>query len=191
VVSVALVVVMANSYTMEARPVWDTPLLWLYYLANAVLSGSLACAALAGIRRPADAGSAAGSAGVPLVLTVALAGAAITLVALVAYAVFIPAQAAAFTSVGNYFDPTHPTKVMADPQGALAGFLTGDQAGLFWAGALVIGALVPGALAFLARKREGATLAAMAAIGVLCALAGGICFRMVLYALGFTVFVFY
>ncbi|MDR3315722.1 MAG: dimethyl sulfoxide reductase anchor subunit, partial [Coriobacteriales bacterium] len=39
VVSVALVVVMANSYTMEARPVWDTPLLWLYYLANAVLSG--------------------------------------------------------------------------------------------------------------------------------------------------------
>jgi hypothetical protein len=121
----------------------------------------------------------------------ALAGAALTLVSLVAYAVFIPATASAFTSVGNYFDPTHPTKVMADPRGVLSGFLTGGQAALFWGGALVTGALIPGVLAYLTGRGQGSSVAGVATAATLCALAGGLCFRAVLYALGFSVFVFY
>ena len=41
IVSLALVVVVANSYLMGARPVWNSPLLWLYFLSNAILFGSL------------------------------------------------------------------------------------------------------------------------------------------------------
>jgi formate-dependent nitrite reductase membrane component NrfD len=112
-------------------------------------------------------------------------------VALIAYTIFIPSVASSFTSVGNYFDPTHPTKVMADPQGMLSGFLTGDQALLFWGGALIVGALIPGVAAFLSMKQKGTTAAGIASGAVICALAGGLCFRVVLYALGFSVFVFY
>jgi anaerobic dimethyl sulfoxide reductase subunit C (anchor subunit) len=181
VVSVALVIVMSLSYNMAARPIWDTPLLWLYYLSNALLSGALVIALLAGIKK-IDA---------TLVSKLAIGGSALTLVVLVAYAVFIPSLASSFTSVGNYFDPTHPTKVMADPGGVLSGFLTGEYALLFWAGALCVGAVIPAVLAFLAQKKEGSVLVGLAGGAALCALAGGLCFRVILYALGFSVFVFY
>jgi anaerobic dimethyl sulfoxide reductase subunit C (anchor subunit) len=95
--------------------------------------------------------------------------------------------------VGNYFDPTHPTKVMADPQGALSGFLTGGQALLFWGGALIVGALIPAAGAFVVMRQKLVATASTATTtaAVICTLAGGLCFRIVLYALGFSVFVFY
>jgi anaerobic dimethyl sulfoxide reductase subunit C (anchor subunit) len=181
VISVALVVVMSLSYAMSARPVWDSPLLWLYYLAGAILSGALVVSVLASVKKTEDA----------LIAKIALGGAALTLVVLVAYAIYIPSVASSFTSVGNYFDPTHPTKVMADPQGMLSGFLAGDQALLFWGGALVVGALIPGVAAFLTMKQKGTTAAGIASVAIVCALAGGLCFRVVLYVLGFSVFVFY
>jgi anaerobic dimethyl sulfoxide reductase subunit C (anchor subunit) len=184
VVSVALVITMANSYAMAARPLWDSPLLWLYYLANAVLFGGLVILGLSFVRNT-------GASGFSLPAKIALAGAGLSVVALIAYAVFIPASSATFTSVGNYFDPTHPTRAMADPQGVLSGFLTGDQALLFWTGALVVGALVPLALIWLAGRRQKGVAVGFAALGIICALAGGLCFRVVLYALGFSVFVFY
>ncbi|MDR1184278.1 MAG: hypothetical protein LBK67_05730, partial [Coriobacteriales bacterium] len=127
VISVALVIVMSLSYSMSARPVWDSPLLWLYYLASAILSGALVVSVLASVKKTEDT----------LIPKIVLGASALTLVALIAYTIFIPSVASSFTSVGNYFDPTHPTKVMADPQGMLSGFLTGDQALLFWGGALV------------------------------------------------------
>jgi anaerobic dimethyl sulfoxide reductase subunit C (anchor subunit) len=181
VISVALVIVMSLSYTMAARPVWDSPLLWLYYLANAILSGSLVVYALAALKKTKDT----------LIPKLALAGAALTLVALIGYAIFIPSLSSSFTSVGNYFDPTHPTKVMADPQGVLSGFLFGDQALLFWGGALIVGALIPGVAAFFAPGQQGSVAIGVSSVAALCALVGGLCFRVALYALGCSVFVFY
>ncbi|MDR1183839.1 MAG: dimethyl sulfoxide reductase anchor subunit, partial [Coriobacteriales bacterium] len=160
VISVALVIVMSLSYAMSARPVWDSPLLWLYYLASAILSGALVISALSSIKKTDDT----------FIPKIALAAGALTLIALVAYAIFIPSVASSFTSVGNYFDPTHPTKVMADPQGILSGFLTGDQALLFWGGALVLGALIPGVAAFLTFKQKGSTATAITSVAALCAL---------------------
>jgi anaerobic dimethyl sulfoxide reductase subunit C (anchor subunit) len=194
IVSVVLVIIMSASYGMSARPVWDTPLLWLYYLSNAALSGALVVLAISALAKP-DAESAKGSQGSSAIFTLsaklALGAAVLTLIALLAYAVFIPSLSPSFTSVGNYFDPTQPTKVMDDPQGMLSGFLTGDQALLFWVGALVLGALVPGAAAFFVTRQQGTTAASTAGVAALCALAGALCFRVVLYALGFSVFVFY
>jgi anaerobic dimethyl sulfoxide reductase subunit C (anchor subunit) len=172
---------MSLSYTMSARPVWNTPLLPVYYLANAALLGSLAVTVLASLRKTDGV----------LVSRLALGGAALMLAVLFAWAVFIPSTAPSFTSVGNYFDPTQPTRATSDPQGVLAGFLTGEYALLFWGGALALGALVPGVLAFLAQKREGGALAGLAGASAACALAGGLCFRTTLYLLGFSLFVFY
>jgi anaerobic dimethyl sulfoxide reductase subunit C (anchor subunit) len=183
-VSVALVVVMSLSYGMAARPVWDSPLLWLYYLVNAALSGALVVSLIASVKKTGDT----------LIAKLALGASALTLVVLVAWAVFIPSVASSFTSVGNYFDPTHPTKVMADPQGILSGFLFGDQALLFWGGALVSGAFIPAAGAFVVMRQKATVTAASTVtvtVAAICSLAGGLCFRAVLYALGFSVFVFY
>jgi anaerobic dimethyl sulfoxide reductase subunit C (anchor subunit) len=181
VISVALIIVMSLSYTMAARPIWDTPLLWLYYLASAALSGTLVIYVLASLKKTDGV----------LISRLALGASALTLVVIVAYAILIPSVASSFTSVGNYFDPTHPTKVMADPQGILSGFLTGDQALLFWGGALIVGAIIPGVAVWLASRQQGNVAAGIATTAILCALAGGLCFRAVFYALGFSVFVFY
>lgn len=183
-VSVAVVITMANSYTMAARPLWNSPLLWLYYLANAVLFGGLVVLILSFAKHT-------GASEFSLSSKIALVGAGLSIVVLIGYAVFIPASSAAFTSVGNYFDPTHPTRAMADPQGVLSGFLSGDQALPFWGGALVVGALVPLVLVWLAGKRQKAGAVGFATLGIICALAGGLCFRVILYALGFSVLVFY
>jgi DMSO reductase anchor subunit len=181
IISVGLVIVASLSYAMAARPVWDTPLLWLYYLANALLFGSLVVALLSGYRKLS----------LPLLSTLAIVGAALTLVAAVGYAIYIPSVASSFTSVGNYFDPTHPTKVMADPAGALSSFMTGGQALLFWAGVIVAGSVVPLVIALASRKMKGSAYLGLAALSCVCALVGGVCFRVIFYAMGFSVFVFY
>ncbi|MDR1358749.1 MAG: dimethyl sulfoxide reductase anchor subunit [Coriobacteriales bacterium] len=185
-ISVVLVVVMSLSYTMAARLVWNTPLLPVYYLANAALFGSLVVSVIT-VMKKADAG---------LVSKITLVAAIFMLVAVVAYGIYIPLSASSFVSVGNYFDPTQPTRATAEPQGILSGFLTGEYALLFWGGALVLGAAVPVVLAFLATRRTAAPTGvsapvALAATSALCALGGGLCFRALLYVLGFSVFVFY
>jgi DMSO reductase anchor subunit len=181
IVSVGLVIVMSLSYTMASRPVWASPLLVLYYLSNAALLGGAAVSFIASVKG-ADATWA---------LNVSLAGAALTVVSSLAYAVYIPSSASAFTSVGNYFDPTHPTKAMVDPQAALSGFLTGDQAVLFWGGVVALGCLVPLVLAFLARKKTGSALSGLAVGTLIGAVTGAVSFRIIFYALGYSVFVFY
>ena len=179
--AVIVVIVAALSYNMAARPVWNTPLLWLYYLSNAVLFGGLIVSLLLGLKK--EAGEVA--------IKVSLVGAALTLVSLVGYLIYIPSIASRFTSVGNYFDPTHPTKAMIDPAAILSGFATGSEAMLFWGGAVIVGALIPLVAAILCNKKEGSFLIGVSLIGALCSIVGAICFRVVLYALGFSVFVFY
>lgn len=183
VASVAVVLVTAHSYNMAARPVWNTPLLWLYYLSNAILLGGFVLCVCWGQKVKGE--------GARVIAVCAVVGAALSAAALAAYLVFIPSTASSFTAVGSYFDPTHPTKAMADPAADLSGFATGQHALLFWLGAVVAGAALPLAVAVLSMKRSGPHLVGMATVGALCALAGATCFRVVLYALGYSVFVFY
>jgi formate-dependent nitrite reductase membrane component NrfD len=172
---------MSLSYTMSARPVWATPLLPLYYVANALLFGSLVVALIAATRKVSC----------KLITALALVGGALTLVIGLGYGLFIPSAASSFTSVGYYFDPTQPTKAVSDPQGVLAGFLTGEYALLFWGGVIALGAAFPLIAALIARGREGTAHLASVIFGCVCALAGGLCFRVLFYVLGFSVFVFY
>ena len=182
--SVVLVAVMAHSYTMAARPAWDSVLWILYVLGNACVLGPatfLLVLAAGGPRdqpaeRAADAGAPAGR--------TALIGAAANALAALAFAIFLQLSAGSFADVGLYFDPTHPTKAMAD-----AAATVGAQAPLLWLGAVAVGALVPLAAAFLGKRTGNWKLWAPVAIAA--ALAGAVCMRVVFYNLGLSVFMFY
>ena len=184
--SVVLVAVMAHSYTMAARPAWDSVLWILYVLGNACVLGPatflLLSALAAGGPGDQPAERAAG-AGAPAGLA-ALAGAAANALATRAFAIFLQLSAGSFADVGLYFDPTHPTKAMAD-----AAATVGAQAPLLWLGAVAVGAIVPLSAAFVGRRTGNWRLWAPVAIAA--ALAGAVCMRVVFYNLGLSVFMFY
>jgi anaerobic dimethyl sulfoxide reductase subunit C (anchor subunit) len=185
VFSVALVVIMSHSYNMAARPVWDTPLLWVYYIINAILFGGLAVAVISGLKKKGDSG------GMQLAVRVSIIGGLLQAVITAAYAFYFTIASSTFTTVGYYFDPTHPTKEMIDPSGVFSSVFSGENALLFWGGVVVLGVLVPLALAFLARSADSRKVTLFAGIGLVCALLGGLAFRAIFYLLGFSVFVFY
>ena len=182
--SVVLVAVMAHSYTMAARPAWDSVLWILYVLGNACVLGPatflLVLAAGGPGDQPADR---AADAGAPAGRT-ALAGAALNALAALAFAIFLQLSAGSFADVGLYFDPTHPTKAMAD-----AAATVGAQAPLLWLGVVAVGAIVPLAAAFVGRRTGNWKLWAPVAIAA--ALVGAVCMRVVFYNLGLSVFMFY
>ena len=184
--SVVLVAVMAHSYTMAARPAWDSVLWILYVLGNACVLGPatflLLSALAAGGPGDQPAERAAG-AGAPAGLA-ALAGAAANALATLAFAAFLQLSAGSFADVGLYFDPTHPTKAMAD-----AAATVGAQAPLLWLGAVAVGALVPLAAAFMGRRTGNWKIWAPVAIAA--ALVGAVCMRVAFYNLGLSVFMFY
>ena len=173
-VCAALVAVMAHSYTMAARPAWDSVLWILYVLGNACVLGPCTMALVM---------AAVGDEVVPVGLP-ALAGAALATLATIAFAIFLQMSAGSFAEVGFYFDPTRPTAGMADAAAAVAA-----QAPLLWAGAVAVGGLAPLAAAFVGRRSGNWKV--WGGVAVACALAGAVCLRVVFYELGLSVFMFY
>lgn len=179
--SILLVVVMAHSYMMDARPVWDTLLLPLFYLADAGLLGALALWLIA---------SVTGESSTQALATSTLAALLAKVVSVAAYVVYL--ASVSFTEVGHYFDPTTPTVAPEDPSNMFQTLLTGDLAALFWAGVVVAGIAVTAVLVFLRRKAEANRATAVFAAGaLLCAVVGALSWRVILYVLGSSVFVFY
>lgn len=181
VVALITVAVMSSSYNMSARPVWDTLLLGLYYISNALVFGALVVIILAAIKKE----------DVAITPTIAIVGVAIQAVATAAYAIYITTTASQFAELGNYFDPIRPTEGMLQPGMDVSNFMVGDLALLFWLGVVIVGCLIPLIATLLLRKKEGTQLVAFSGAAVICAMIGGVCFRVIIYLLGFTVFVFY
>ena len=176
-ISVVLAAVCAHSYMMPARPAWNSVLEVASIVGAACLMGPATCAVVLAAR-----GDDAAPCGLPAVV-----GSAVGAVCTAAYAAFMQTSGGAFTQVGNYFDPTHPTKAMAD-----VGAVAGEQAALLWLGAVVVGAIVPLACCALARKKGGAaSWKAFGAVAVVAALAGSIFLRVAFYNMGLSVFALY
>ena len=176
-IGVILAAVCAHSYMMPARPAWDSVLEVLSIVGAACLLGPATCAVVLAAK-----GEDAGECGLP-----AVAGSAIGAVCTAAYAAFIQMSAGSFAEVGNYFDPTHPAKAVAD-----AAATVGDQALLLWLGAVVVGAAVPLACCVLAKKKgDAAGWKLFGGVAVVAALAGAICLRVAFYNVGLSVFMFY
>ena len=102
----------------------------------------------------------------------------------IAFSAFLQFSAGSFADVGYYFDPTHPTRAMAD-----AAATVGAQAPLVWLGAVAVGAIVPLAAAFMGKRSGNWRL--WAPVAIVAALAGAVCMRVAFYNLGLSVFMFY
>ncbi len=177
VISVVLAAVCAHSYMMPARPAWNNVLEVLSIVGAACLMGPATCAAVMAVR-----GDSLEAAGLP-----ALVGAAIGAVCTAAYAVFIQMSSGSFTQVGYYFDPTVPTKAMADVAST-----AGDQAPLLWVGAVIVGAAVPLVCCALAKKKGNASSwKALGCVAVVAAVIGAVSLRVAFYNMGLSVFMFY
>ena len=176
-ISVVLAAVCAHSYMMPARPAWNSVLEVLSIVGAACLLGPATVAVVLAAK-----GEDTSELGMP-----AIVGSAIGAVCTLAYAVYVQMSAGSFAQVGYYFDPTHPTKAMVD-----AGAAIGDQALLLWLGAVVVGAIVPLACSFLAKKKgDAASWKLFGAVAVVAALAGAVCLRVAFYGAGLSVFMFY
>ncbi len=181
VAAVLLVAFMSHSYAMAARPAWDNVLMYAFYLGGSFLLGSTAIMAIAGFREDDTALSAKLS---------TIAGALQTVIVL-AYGVFVGTLGSAYTSVGMYFDSTVPMEGMQDVAGTVSGFLGGENALLFWGGAVVLGAVAPLVAGAVSMKRPARQAGALGVVGVVCALVGGVAFRVILYNLGYSAFVIF
>lgn len=182
-ISIILVIVMSHSYNMAARPAWDTLLLWFFYLSNMILFGGLTVAIIAGAKKDNEASN--------LAVKMALLGGVLQVLSIVAYAFYFSVSSSLFTNVGNYIDPTDPTKKMIDPSAMFSSIFAGENALLFWGGSVILGAIIPVIVLLIARKKSHQQLIGFAAVGLISALTGGMCFRALLYILGFSVFLFY
>lgn len=182
IVALIVPVVAGLSYLMGARPAWDTIWLPILYLAQAILMGGFGAWAFAAANKAGEA--------VALSVKVALAGAVAQIAALVGYVIHL--GNIAFTNVGFHFDSTHPTAPLADYSSVASQVTGGEQALLFWGGVVAIGALVTLVIAIVKAIKGYESNAVIPAIaGLVCALIGGLCFRIIFFALGYSMFGFY
>lgn len=178
VMSAILVLIMAHSYMMSARPAWNTFVWVAYVLGNSLVLGPATLVVIMALKGDDD---------FKQVGLWTLVGAAANLALALAYAIFIQVASSAFTEVGFYFDPTQPTQAMTS-----IGEIISGQMLLLWAGAVIIGAVVPVIAAFVARKKnDAASWKLWGVVIVVCAIIGAIIMRVVFYNVGLSVFMFY
>jgi anaerobic dimethyl sulfoxide reductase subunit C (anchor subunit) len=178
VMSVVLILVMSHSYNMPARPTWDTPILWLYYLANALLFGCLVVSFFLYRNNDAEA---------PPLIRISVVAGVVQLIATAIYTAYFALVQQSFTDVGFSIDPTNPTKELVDTSTVFAGVFAGEHALLFWTG-VILGALLPLLILLLTKKKSNRVLMVSTVAALACALIGSFCFRVILYVLGFSVF---
>jgi DMSO reductase anchor subunit len=178
VVSAILVIVMAHSYMMSARPAWDS-FIWVgYIMGNSLVLGPATLAVIMAFK---------GETGFKQIGMWVLVGALANLVFALAYGIFIQMVGASFTEVGLYFDPTHPTKAMTDINEVVSG-----QALLLWVAAVLVGSALPVIAAFIARKKGNAdSFRLWSIVIIICVLIGAIAMRVVFYNMGLSVYMFY
>ena len=185
--SVVLVAVMAHSYTMAARPAWDSALWILYVLGNACVLGPATFALLSALAaggptagQPAERAAGVSPAGL------AASPAPPSTPSQPSPSPPSSSSAGSFADVGLYFDPTHPTKAMADDAAATVASPPRRSCG--WERS-------PSARScrWPPRSWAGApaTEALQAPAAIIAALVGAVCMRVVFYNLGLSVFMFY
>lgn len=183
ITSAVLVVVMADSYLMASRPVLDTILLPLYYLAGAAVSGALTLLILSKLIGEEESLSAGLSKGA----LYSLGALALVTAGYVAHIGSAARNAYVTASVVIYdVGPVQPT----DPTAALSRILSGDLALLFWGAVVVLGLALPAAVLLLGKGKPAKTYAGLAGAGLFSALVGGVAFRAILYVVSSTVLKF-
>lgn len=179
VVGLAMPVITGHAYQMASIPAWNSPLLIIYYVCNALLLGGLTVLILACIKQDDEA--------VSVCAKVALVGGIASLLVVVAHAAMI-GSFGKFTDMDFYFDPAHPDTPMVDSAGINASILTGSSAGLFWGLAVAIGLLAALVCSLLAQSRRSSGGLGLAAGGLACAVIGSFAWRGILYTVAMSAF---
>ena len=177
VVAVAMVAATAHSYFMPARPAWGLALV-VFYLGNACLVGAVIIWLISILKKD----EAAEATGIQLTFIAAL-------VQLVADVVFVIACALSnFAQYGYYADPTSMTTAPTHIDSLMSVMVTGAGAPMFWGS--IISVIVAAACAFVAKKKVGASKTLMVVTAIV-ALATSVMFRVLIYQLGYPVFLLY
>ncbi len=176
VVSVAMVIATAHSYLMPARPAWT--LLIVYYLGNAVLLGSVGLWLVTCLVKESGLGATGAK--------MAFWGGIVGLVCMAVYAISLGALNV--WDFGYYADPTAMTTAPEHVDSLISVAAAGTGAGYFWVG--MVAALLVIVCACLARTDDGKGKI-LSIVGVACALAASVCFRVVIYIIGYSMYLMF
>ncbi|MDR0501483.1 MAG: hypothetical protein LBG97_09660 [Coriobacteriales bacterium] len=179
VISCLMIILMTTSYMMPARPIWNSFVLYLFYFAEAIVFGGAITWIVSDVVKTDNTkiiASRAAAIGATLVVT-------LVLVYLVVF------SSAGFANVGYYYDPTQPTKAILDVNNIFGSVLAGENAIYFWL-ALLAGGLIPAIFA-LVKCKDGASGISFGSIALVGALVGGVSFRVLLYVLGYSAFLYF
>lgn len=181
VVGVTMGFVCAHSYYMPARPAWSNFTLYVYYYGSELVLGAAGAWLVAAVlKEDAKVGE--------LLAKLTCAMGVVSAVAVVVAGFYW--TTISFGDVGYSFHTTDPTAALPAPAAALAAPMSGSEVGMFWGGALVVGSLVAAVCGALGWKKPQVALPASAA-ALVCSLIGGVCFRVVLYAVGVSFYVYF
>ena len=177
VMGIVLPFAVGDSYLMAAIPVWDTVMLPLYYVVDAVMLGGLTSLIIAVAVKCEDARA--------LATRVSLVGALATLALTLVYAFMIGGMTDSYTDMEFYFDPTLPDVAMREAASITGALLGGSLAPWFWLGQIIIGCAAPAALCGLIMlgKVKPAQVGAATGAAAACAVIGSFVWRVLLYLL--------
>lgn len=177
VVAVLMVVATAHSYLMPARPAWGLAMV-VFYLANACLLGAVGMWLISVLKK--DEESEASSIQFTFIAGIA------QLVADVIYAA--ACGMATIANYGYYADPTSMTTAPTHVDSLLNVMLIGDGALAFWCA--IVCAIVALVCAIVAKKKVGASKTLMI-VAAIAAVATSLLFRVLIYQLGYSLFLLY
>ncbi len=183
VIGLILPVLCGRSYDMAADPVWNTPLMQVFYFTDTLLIGSLFVMILAKFAKCDDVYQECG--------WIFIAGAVLRLIVVFAYAGYIYGSAETYADYGYYFDPTLPDTAMIDVTEYTNSVLAGACSGYFYGLVVAVGsipailfaiAMVAGKSGILAKLNElmVKNMPAVVAIFV-CAIIGSWVWRFIQY----------
>ncbi|MCD8213582.1 MAG: dimethyl sulfoxide reductase anchor subunit [Campylobacter sp.] len=165
IVAAILAFAVGDSYVMSARPAWDTLTLPFVYLASAGLMGALAYAAL--LVEPSD----------ELVIKMKRIVKFFIVIQAAAIMIYLIALGSA-----DYPDTSRSVGIV----------LVGALAPMFWVGIVFVGLIAPMCLvSFKAQDVKTAMMGAPFAVGLICALAGALAYRVLMFNLGTPVWQFF
>ena len=181
IVALGTVIVTAHSYMMASRPAWNT-FMWAFALiGNACILGPLTFIFLDAVKDKQDKPASFG--------LVALIGAVLNALGSLLYVFVANGSSSQFATMPYYYDPTEPMREMIDASTVVNAFASPV---LVWVAIVVIGVVVPIVAAFLGNKKPTAgNWMIWSCVGLVCALIGAICVRILFFQMGASVFIFY
>ena len=184
VIAVITAAITAHSYMMASRPAWNSFLWLVCMVGNACVLGPMTFGVI-----DASANKAEGKSG--LVGKIAFYGAIVGAVAMLLYVFSLAAVGGSFEPINYYYDPTEPMREMVDANKA-ADLFASQYALVLWLGVVVIGAVAPVLAGFMAKKKiADSNVLTWCGIGLVAAVIGVICVRMLFFMMGASVFIFY